>query len=142
MRSPISDLEAVAAYQMTGQDVGWLLRHWAEKKPDHPFLIWEPRDGRDRTWTYSQFLAEARAIGAGLARRGVGKGDRVMIHADNCPEMVLAWYGCAPARRRRGHDQHEERGAGGRVLRGARDSASPRSRSRSTPSSWPRTRST
>jgi carnitine-CoA ligase len=95
MRSPLSDLEAVAAYQMTGQDVGWLLRHWATNKPDHPFLIWEPRDGRDRAWTYAQFLADARAIGAGLARRGVGKGDRVMIHADNSPEMVLAWYGCA-----------------------------------------------
>ncbi len=95
MGSALSDLEAVAAYQMAGQDVGWLLRHWAAKKPEHPFLIWEPRDGRDRTWTYAQFLAEARSIGAGLARRGVGKGDRVMIHADNCPEMVLAWYACA-----------------------------------------------
>src|SRR5262245_41310212 len=95
MRSLPSDLEAVAAYQMTGQDVGWLLRHWAAKKPDHPFLIWEPRDGRDRTWSYAQFLGEARRIAGGLARRGVGKGDRVMIHADNCPEMVPAWYGCA-----------------------------------------------
>jgi crotonobetaine/carnitine-CoA ligase len=89
------DANAVAACQMTGQDVGWLLRHWAAKKPDHPFLIWEPRDGRDRAWSYAEFLAEARSLGAGLARRGVGKGDRVMIHADNCPEMVLAWYACA-----------------------------------------------
>ena len=22
-------------------------------------------------------------------------GDKVLIHADNCPEMVLAWYACA-----------------------------------------------
>jgi crotonobetaine/carnitine-CoA ligase len=95
MRSRPDDREAVAAYQMTGQDVGWLLRHWAASRPDHPFLIWEPRDGRDRTWSYAQFLREARQIAAGLARRGVGKGERVMIHADNCPEMVLAWYGCA-----------------------------------------------
>ena len=95
MRSPVSDLEAVAAYQMAGQDVGWLLRHWATKKPDHPFLIWEPRDGRDRTWSYAQFLEQARAICAGLARRGVGKGDRVMIHADNSPEFLFTWYGCA-----------------------------------------------
>ena len=95
MRAKPSDLEAVAAYQMTGQDVGWLLRHWASKKPEHPFLIWEPRDGADKTWSYARFLAEARDVAAGLARRGVGKGDRVMIHADNCPEMVLAWYGCA-----------------------------------------------
>ena len=95
MRAPSTDPEAVAAYQMTGQDVGWLLCHWAALKPDHPFLIWEPRDGRERAWTYAHFLREARQIAAGLARRGVGKGDRVMIHADNCPEMVLAWYATA-----------------------------------------------
>ena len=95
MRSSPFDLDAVAAYQMTGQDVGWLLRHWAAKKPDHPFLIWEPRDGAHRTWTYARFLAEARGIAAGLARRGIGKGDRVMIHCENSPEMVLAWYACA-----------------------------------------------
>jgi len=95
VRSSPSELEAVAAYQMAGQDVGWLLRHWAEHKPDHPFLIWEPRDGADRTWTYARFLAEARGLAAGLARRGIGRGDHVMIHCENCPEMVLAWYACA-----------------------------------------------
>ena len=31
----------------------------------------------------------------GLAAKGVGVGDKVLIHADNCPEMVLAWYACA-----------------------------------------------
>ncbi len=32
---------------------------------------------------------------SGLADRGVTKGDKVLIHADNCPEMVVAWYACA-----------------------------------------------
>ena len=36
-----------------------------------------------------------RALAAGLAGRGVRQGDRILIHADNCPEMVLAWYACA-----------------------------------------------
>ena len=31
----------------------------------------------------------------GLVGRGVTVGDKVLIHADNCPEMVLAWYACA-----------------------------------------------
>jgi carnitine-CoA ligase len=92
---PPPTAEAIAAFQMTGQDVGWLLRHWATNKPDHPFLIWEPKDGNDRTWTYGQFLAEVRDLAAGLASRGIAKGDSVMIHADNSPEMTLAWFACA-----------------------------------------------
>ena len=39
------DPATVDAFQMAGQDVPWLLDHWATNKPDHPFLIWEPRDG-------------------------------------------------------------------------------------------------
>ena len=92
--STVSD-EAIAALQMVGQDVGWLLRHWATNKPQHPFLIWEPRDGNDRRWTYSEFLEQVRSLAAGLVSRGVAKGDSVMIHADNSPEMVLSWFACA-----------------------------------------------
>ena len=38
------DTDTIAAFQFTGQDVPWLLAQWAEKKPDHPVLIWEPKD--------------------------------------------------------------------------------------------------
>lgn len=92
---PIADETAIAACQMTGQDVGWLLRHWAVNKPDHPFLVWQPKEGPASEWTYASFLSEVRNLAAGLSARGIVKGDSVMIHADNCPEMVLAWYACA-----------------------------------------------
>ena len=36
-----------------------------------------------------------RRLAAGLAARGMTKGDKVLIHAENCPEVVLAWYACA-----------------------------------------------
>jgi crotonobetaine/carnitine-CoA ligase len=87
--------DAIAAFQFTGQDVPWLLAQWAEKKPDHPVLIWEPKDGASRQWTYAEFWTDVRRIAAGLHTRGITKGDMVVIHADNCPEMVLAWYACA-----------------------------------------------
>jgi crotonobetaine/carnitine-CoA ligase len=87
--------DQVAALQMQGQDIPWLLNHWASVKPDHPFLVWEPREGESRAWTYAQFLSDVRQLAAGLAGRGIAKGDKVLIHADNCPEMVLAWYACA-----------------------------------------------
>ena len=52
------DPQAAAAYQFHGQDVPWLVDHWAEHQPDNPFLIWEPKDGPSRSWTYAEF-AEA-----------------------------------------------------------------------------------
>jgi crotonobetaine/carnitine-CoA ligase len=85
----------VAAFQMQGQDVPWLLRHWAAIQPDKPLLVWEPREGEGRTWTYGQFLVDVKRLAAGLVTRGIAKGDKVLIHSENCPEMVLAWYACA-----------------------------------------------
>ena len=83
------------AQQMQGQDIPWLLDHWATVKPDHPFLVWEPRSAQTRTWTYAEFRTDVRRLAAGLAAKGISQGDKVLIHADNCPEMVLAWYACA-----------------------------------------------
>ncbi|GAA3209539.1 class I adenylate-forming enzyme family protein [Actinocorallia longicatena] len=89
------DESQVAASQFAGQDIPWLLRTWAERQPDKALLIWEPRDGTGRTWTYAQFWSDVRGLAAGLAERGVAEGDKILLHADNCPEMVLAWYACA-----------------------------------------------
>jgi carnitine-CoA ligase len=89
------DPAAAAAYQFGGQDIPWMIDHWAEHRGEHPFLIWEPKDERDRTWTYAQFAEETKKVAAGLAGRGVGVGDMVLIHAENCPEAVIAWYACA-----------------------------------------------
>ena len=65
---PTFDPADVAAFQMTGQDIPWLLRHWAEHKPDHPFLIWEPRDGGGRTWTYRAVPRRRAPLAAGPGR--------------------------------------------------------------------------
>lgn len=89
------DPVAVAAYQFHGQDIPWLVDHWAEHRADHPFLVWEPKDGSGRTWTYAEFAQATKRTAAGLAGRGVGVGDMVLIHAENCPEAVIAWYACA-----------------------------------------------
>jgi crotonobetaine/carnitine-CoA ligase len=85
----------IEQFQMHGQDIPWLLAHWAERKPDHPVLVWAPNDGQPRRWTYRELLEDTRRLAAGLAARGIAKGDKVLIHADNCPEMVLAWLACA-----------------------------------------------
>jgi crotonobetaine/carnitine-CoA ligase len=89
------DESAINELQMHGQDIPWLLQHWAEQKPDHPALIWEPVDGNRDSWTYAQLVSATRDLAAGLRDRGIEIGDKVLIHADNCPEMLLAWLACA-----------------------------------------------
>ena len=96
MTSPaLSDPQRLLDLQMHGQDIPGLLAHWAEHKPDHPAVVWSPRDGDGRRWTYAQLLTDVRRLSAGLAARGVAPGDKVLIHSENCPEMVLTWLACA-----------------------------------------------
>ena len=80
---------------MHGQDIPWLLAHWAEHRPDHPVLVWDPPSGDGREWTYRELQEDTHRLAAGLVGHGVAKGDKVLIHADNCPELVLAWLACA-----------------------------------------------
>ena len=89
------DSTQLRRFQMHGQDIPWLLAHWADMRPDHPVLVWEPKEGARRQWTYRELLDDVHALAAGLAARGIGKGDKVLLHADNCPELVIAWLACA-----------------------------------------------
>ena len=77
-----------------GLDVPWLLRLRAETRRDHPFLIWAPFDTPSRPWTYGEFHERVGALAAGLAKRGIKPGDCVLIHLDNCIEMLLTWFAC------------------------------------------------
>ena len=65
------------------------------------FLAWAARVYPDktavihgeRTFTYAEFAARCRRLGAALARRGIGRGDTVAIMAPNVPAMLEAHYG-------------------------------------------------
>jgi carnitine-CoA ligase len=85
---------ALEEVQMHGQDIPWLLRHWATHKPDHEALVWDPPEGEVRRWTYAQLLAATDGVAAGLRDRGLGVGDKVLIHAENSPEMLVGWLAC------------------------------------------------
>ena len=87
--------DLIVEYQMHGQDIPTLLGHWADRRPDHPALVWDPVDGAGRTWTYAQLLEDVHRLAAGLDARGIVTGDKVLIHSENCPEMVLAFLACA-----------------------------------------------
>jgi len=59
----------------------------ARRFPDRPALVW-----RDRVWTWRETDAAVTALAAGLAARGVAKGDRVLVHSKNCNEMFWSMF--------------------------------------------------
>ncbi|OYX92110.1 MAG: fatty acid--CoA ligase, partial [Novosphingobium sp. 35-62-5] len=60
----------------------------AEQWPDTPGLI-----AGDRTWTFAQVWADARACASAMLASGVGHGDRIAIWAPNTREWMLAALG-------------------------------------------------
>ena len=78
-----------------GFDVWRLLESRARHRGPDPFLVWQPFDAPATTWSYARFHREAAALAAGLVRRGVGPGERILIHLENCPEFLLGWFACA-----------------------------------------------
>jgi crotonobetaine/carnitine-CoA ligase len=82
-------------YTFAGQDVPWLMKKWAETTPDKTYLIWEPKDGNSQSWTYKEFWEATNKVACGLIAKGVKKGDKVLIHSENSPEMMIAWYASA-----------------------------------------------
>lgn len=60
----------------------------AERWPDTPGLI-----VGERTWTFAQIWADARASASAMLASGVGHGDRIAIWAPNTREWILATLG-------------------------------------------------
>jgi fatty-acyl-CoA synthase len=54
---------------------------------DRPAFIWG-----ERSWSWAQIDAQVSALAAGLAARGVGKGDRVLVHSKNCDAMFVSMF--------------------------------------------------
>ena len=71
----------------------FLFEH-ADQWPDKPALIDGPTD---RTLTYAQLRHAVRRTAAGLAARGLRKGDVVAIYSPNVPEYAVAFMGVATA---------------------------------------------
>src|SRR3979411_2786832 len=46
----------------------------------------------DKSWTWCEIDARVSALAAALAARGIGKGDRVLVHSKNCDEMFWSMF--------------------------------------------------
>lgn len=64
-----------------------LLRQNARRFPDRPGFIWG-----ETSWTWRQIDAEVSAFAAGLAARGIKKGDRILVHSKNTAQMFFSMF--------------------------------------------------
>jgi crotonobetaine/carnitine-CoA ligase len=78
-----------------GRTINWLLQVQAKARPSKPFFTWEPFSGEVQVWTYADFTAATLRVAGGLRRSGVREGTLVLVHLENCPEYLLAWFACA-----------------------------------------------
>jgi fatty-acyl-CoA synthase len=46
----------------------------------------------DRSWTWREIDANVSRLSAALAARGIGKGDRILVHSKNCDEMFWSMF--------------------------------------------------
>jgi fatty-acyl-CoA synthase len=64
-----------------------LLTQNARRFPDQPGLIWG-----ERSWSWRQIDAAVSALAAALRQRGIGKGDRILVHAKNSDGMLFSMF--------------------------------------------------
>ena len=71
-------------------------RHVAAGYGDATAIIWEGNDpSEDKTFSYSELLAEVKKFANVLKDQGVEKGDRVCIYLQMVPELAIAMLACA-----------------------------------------------
>ncbi|MDR0655625.1 MAG: AMP-binding protein [Treponema sp.] len=65
---------------------------------NNPAIFYRSGKQRDFTvWSYTKYAGECRRIARGLLAAGLGKGDRVVLWAENRPEWMAVWMGAAIA---------------------------------------------
>ena len=75
-------------------DVTSFVLERAQELGDKPALIDGPTG---RAVTYSELDQATRALAAGLAERGFGRGDCLCVYMPNLPEYAIAFHGVARA---------------------------------------------
>ena len=79
-----------------GKTVVDFLREKVDEHGDRDALLFKP-GFRYLRWSYRRLWRESGQVAALLQRRGIGKGDRVVLWGPNCPQWVLAFFGCLRA---------------------------------------------
>jgi long-chain acyl-CoA synthetase len=65
------------------------LMHQVQTRPSSAAFVFH-----EEVWTYERLAVQAQSLARGLAVRGIGPGDPVVLHMMNRPEMIVAYYAC------------------------------------------------
>ena len=100
--------DTVRDYDFVNGDIKWfeggtlnacyncLDRHIEAGHGDATAIIWEGNDpSEDKTFSYSELLADVKKFANVLKAEGVEKGDRVCIYLQMVPELAIAMLACA-----------------------------------------------
>ena len=100
--------DTVRNYDFVSADIKWfeggtlnacyncLDRHVEAGHGDATAIIWEGNDpSEDKTFSFSELLAEVKKFANVLKAEGVEKGDRVCIYLQMVPELAIAMLACA-----------------------------------------------
>jgi fatty-acyl-CoA synthase len=63
------------------------LRQNARRFPDLPGLVWG-----ERRWSWAEIEREVDALASALTDRGLGKGDRLLVHSKNTAQMFFSLF--------------------------------------------------
>lgn len=63
------------------------LRQNARRFPERPGFVWA-----DKSWTWAEIERETNALAAALQARGLGKGDRLLVHSKNTAQMFFSLF--------------------------------------------------
>ena len=72
------------------------LEGMSERYGSRPALLFRP-GFRYQRWSYTELWEGAGQVATLLQRRGPAKGDRALLWGPNCPQWVLAFFGCLRA---------------------------------------------
>lgn len=70
-----------------------LLDQRALEQPDQECLVYLEDDGTRTTWTYAEFIADARRVAHWLQVQGIRGGDRIATISHNHAETVIQYFG-------------------------------------------------
>ncbi len=79
-----------------GSNLVEFLRGVAERWGGRDALLFKPAF-RYQRWSYSRLWEESGRVAAMLQQRGLKKGDQAVLWGPNCPQWVLAFFGCIRA---------------------------------------------
>ncbi|HEX8969515.1 MAG TPA: AMP-binding protein [Chloroflexota bacterium] len=71
------------------QSFGSRLAELARQQPDHPAIIFAPRDGGERALRRIELDMQSNRVAHLLAERGIGAGDMVVVALPNSPEHFV-----------------------------------------------------